>query len=394
MNNLKNKNILFLTHDFSSFQKSQIESVAKSFSKVYVMVRFKPISYLSYIFPTNILKHHRKTNQIDINELPDNIYIYTVPIFYLPTDRGYKKLGNKHYKKVLKIIYSENLNFDIIHAHYFWSSGYVGYRLKKYLKKPLVITGHGYDVYEIPFKNNSWSKRISKVLKYADVIFTNCKKNKSYISKLGDYNNIIINPIGVNDSLFFPEDKNNCRTKLNLPINKFLIICIAFFVPVKGHKYLIKSINEILKYRKDILCIFVGGGELKNDLKKRIRYYKLNNFIKLVDKIPHSSISQWINSSDIFVLPSLNEGMPDSMFEAMACGKPFIGTQVGGIPEVIDEKLGLLAQPGNYKDLSDKIICSIDKNWDPKYINHVSKNYTVNRNRDLTIKCYKNILGS
>ncbi len=393
MSNLSDKNILFLTHEYFTFQKKQIESVSKYFNKVYVLVRFKPLSYLSYIIPVNRLKHSRKNRQIDTSNKPENIHIITVPLYYLPTDAGYKKLGIKHFNKVKKIIKRYNVEFDIIHAHYTYSAGFVGYMLKKFYNKPVVITGHGYDVYQQPFKSKEWRKKIATTLSYADRIFTNSIKNKKLIEKIGVNTKIEISPIGVNDELFFPVNTLECRKKLNLPNEKKILVSVGSFVEVKGQKYLIDAIKEILKYRNDILCILVGGGRLERNLRKRIKNFGLSKYIRLIDRQKQSDIPLWINSSDIFVLPSLNEGMPDSMFEALACGKPFVGTKVGGIPEVINNKIGLLAEPGSVQDLTEKIMEALNKEWDNSYINEFSQQYTTKRNSVKVSQSYQNLLG-
>ena len=392
MSDLRKKNILFLTHDYFSFQKKQIESVSKYFNKVYVLVRFKPLSYLSYIIPVNRLKHSRKNRQIDTSNKPENINIITVPLYYWPTDAGYKKLGMKHYNKTKKIIKRYDIEFDIIHAHYTYSAGFVGYMLKKIYKTPLVITGHGYDVYQLPFKNNEWREKITTILRYADRIFTNSIRNKSLIKKIGVNTKIQISPTGVNDELFFPVNTLECRKKLNLPNEKKILVSVGSFVEVKGQKYLIDAIKEILIYRNDILCILVGGGRLERDLRKRIKKLGLSKYIKLIDKQKQHKIPLWINSSDIFVLPSLNEGMPDSMFEALACGKPFVGTKVGGIPEVINNEIGLLVEPGSVQDLTEKIMEALNKEWDNSYINEFSQQYTTKRNSVKVSQSYRDLL--
>ena len=392
MSDLRNKNILFLTHDYFTFQKKQIESVSKYFNKVYVLVRFKPVSYLSYIIPINRLKHSRKNRQIDTSNKPENIHIITVPLYYLPTDAGYKKLGMKHFNKVKKIIKRYNVEFDIIHAHYTYSAGFVGYMLKIFYNKPVVITGHGYDVYQQPFKSKEWRKKIATTLSYADRIFTNSIKNKKLIEKIGVNTKIEISPIGVNDELFFPVNTLECRKKLNLPNEKKILVSVGSFVEVKGQKYLIDAVKEILKYRNDILCILVGGGRLKRNLRKRIKKLGLSKYIKLIDKQKQHKIPLWINSSDIFVLPSLNEGMPDSMFEALACGKPFVGTKVGGIPEVINNEIGLLVEPGSVQDLTEKIMEALNKEWDNSYINEFSQQYTTKRNSVKVSQSYRDLL--
>jgi len=392
LSDLRNKNILFLTHDYFTFQKKQIESVSKYFNKVYVLVRFKPVSYLSYIIPINRLKHSRKNRQIDTSNKPENIHIITVPLYYLPTDAGYKKLGMKHFNKVKKIIKRYNVEFDIIHAHFTYSAGFVGHMLKKIYNTPLVLTGHGYDIYEMPFRSKEWNEKITTILKNADKIFTNSTRNKRLIKKLGVNTKIEISPIGVNDDLFFPANTQECRNKLNLPNDKKILVSIGSFVKVKGQKYLIDAIKEILKYRNDILCILVGGGRLERNLRKRIKNLGLSKYIKLIDKQKQSKIPLWINSSNIFVLPSLNEGMPDSMFEALACGKPFVGTKVGGVPEVINNKIGLLAEPGSAQDLSEKIMEAFNKDWDAHYISRLSQKYTTKRNSEKVSQSYQDLL--
>jgi glycosyltransferase involved in cell wall biosynthesis len=87
------------------------------------------------------------------------------------------------------------------------------------------------------------------------------------------------------------------------------------------------------------------------------------------------------------VLPSLNEGNPTVMFECLGCGKPFIGTRVGGIPEIItSENYGLLCDPAKSVDLADNILLALAKEWDKGKI----REYAEQFNWDVIVK---NILG-
>lgn len=83
-----------------------------------------------------------------------------------------------------------------------------------------------------------------------------------------------------------------------------------------------------------------------------------------------------MNACDVFVLPSLNEGNPTVMFECLGCGKPFVGTKVGGIPEVITSNdYGLLVKPGNSQDLAKKIGFALNKIWDEDHIRNYAEQY-------------------
>lgn len=76
-----------------------------------------------------------------------------------------------------------------------------------------------------------------------------------------------------------------------------------------------------------------------------------------------------MNACDVFILPSLSEGNPTVMFECLGCGKPFVGTKVGGIPEIINsEDYSLLCEPANPKELAEKILIALDKGWDNEKI--------------------------
>ncbi len=84
---------------------------------------------------------------------------------------------------------------------------------------------------------------------------------------------------------------------------------------------------------------------------------------------PHNEIPLWMNACDLFVLPSLNEGNPTVMFEALGCGKPFVGTTVGGVPEVItSDAYGLLVEPADPGNLAENILVALDREWDQEAI--------------------------
>jgi glycosyltransferase involved in cell wall biosynthesis len=83
-----------------------------------------------------------------------------------------------------------------------------------------------------------------------------------------------------------------------------------------------------------------------------------------------------MNACDIFVLPSLNESFGVVNIEALACGKPVVASNVGGIPEIlIDDAYGLLCEPGNPADLSKKIIQALNTDWDSQAIREYARHF-------------------
>jgi len=86
-----------------------------------------------------------------------------------------------------------------------------------------------------------------------------------------------------------------------------------------------------------------------------------------------------MNASDIFVLPSLAEGFPTVIHEALACGKPVIGTRVGGVPEALtNREVGILVNPRDSVALADAILNALKKKWKPEIIINYAKQYSWN----------------
>jgi len=107
------------------------------------------------------------------------------------------------------------------------------------------------------------------------------------------------------------------------------------------------------KYR-DIKLLVLGEGKDKNKLEVQIRDFNLEKNIFLLGR--KENVSDHLNASDVFVMPSLWEGLPLALLEAMICGLPVVATNVGGVPEVItDGKNGFLVEPKNSLILAKKI---------------------------------------
>ena len=136
-----------------------------------------------------------------------------------------------------------------------------------------------------------------------------------------------------------------------------LIGTIANLYPTKGIKYLIKAAGIITNrssLTSNLLFIVIGEGTERPKLKALIRKHNLKNNFLLLGHIPDAS--QYLKAFDIFVLPSVKEGLPYVILEATACGVPIVATRVGGVPEIIeDNQNGLLAEPKNSQELAEKI---------------------------------------
>jgi len=390
---LKNTKILILAPHYNYFIKGQIEAISKFVSEITVIVCYNPVSIISRILPIHYLKSFQKRNLINTKALPKNVRIFKRSVFYLPVNFSYKKLGIKQYKKIEKIINKKKISFDVIHAHFLWSSGFVGSKLKITASKPLIITAHGFDVYSLPERDWWWSNTITKIAKAADKIITVSQRNKRILQTMTNSENISIVPNGFDEQLHHPQEVSSLRKKLKLPSDKKIILTIGNLSKIKGHEVLIDALLLLKMKREDFICILIGDGPIFNQLSRKIKKLGLSSEIILKGYVPYSEVPEWYNVCDIFVLPSLDEGNPTVMFEALGNGKPFIGTNVGGIPEIIkSDKIGLLTTPSNSSELFKIIEDALEIEWDNDFISNYALKYSWDSSAEKLRSEYTNVL--
>lgn len=216
-------------------------------------------------------------------------------------------------------------------------------------------------------------------LRRADAIFLVSQLQKDLIQEY--YPELIykvfIIPNGFDQSTFYPKDQRRSGGSLRLPTNKKILLTVGSLLEVKGHCYLIKALEMVKSKRKDVLCTIIGTGYLKQKLSDQIMQLGLEKDIILIGGKPHNEIPIWMNACDLFVLPSLNEGNPTVMFEALGCGKPFVGTRVGGVPEIItSDAYGLLVEPADPEALAKMILEALEREWNQEAIFQYAERFT------------------
>ncbi len=389
----KEKTLLIVSQNYATFVKDQVECLAPFFRHIHVLAVTRPIAEISNFLPIQSLKPFRKKCKINLEGLPENVTVFSTPLNYFPLKIWYKNVGDLHLQVARRLIAKHDIHFDIIHCHFAYSSGYVGEKLKEKFSVPLIITAHGFDVYDLPFRDAFWKKRIRQTLESADRIITVSKKNKACIRRLKVKTPVDLIPNGFQEELFYPMDKMEARIELGLSEHKKIIVTVGNLITIKGHNYLIDALVSLLSQGEKPLCYIIGSGGLKTKLKQQIKKLGLQETVFLVGALRHDEIVTWLNAADLFVLPSLNEGNPTVLFEALACGCPFVGADVGGVSEIIvDDKLGYLFQPGNVKDMTEVLGGALARVWESEVILEKAQNYSWGRLAEEIIKCHRKIL--
>jgi glycosyltransferase involved in cell wall biosynthesis len=250
-------------------------------------------------------------------------------------------------------------NFDIIHTHNS-KAGFLGRLAGKINGKVKIIhTVHGFSFHE----KEKWYKRymflfLEKLAaSWADhLIFISSpliewakKENliKQNYSKI--YSGIELDKFDTN------KNKKELKQKFNISSNAFVVGEVAKLWDGKGHITILKAAKLLKNKITDLKILFVGEGNLRPILEKKIKEYDLENIVEITGFM--NDVTEITSVMDIALLISDFEGMGRVILEAMACKIPVIGTKVGGIVDLIqNEKTGLLISPNNPKILADKIL--------------------------------------
>jgi glycosyltransferase involved in cell wall biosynthesis len=135
---------------------------------------------------------------------------------------------------------------------------------------------------------------------------------------------------------------------------KTVLFTARRLVEKNGLEYLILAMPDIVAHH-DADLVIAGDGPHKRQLQKLVAHHNLQNDVSFIGAVPHSKLPQLIVASDIVVIPSLMEASSLFLIESMACKRPIVATNVGGIPEILNEGCGVLVPPRDTLALSQAI---------------------------------------
>lgn len=150
-------------------------------------------------------------------------------------------------------------------------------------------------------------------------------------------------------------DLRKCIPKTSYTLNSHInIIHIGSFKKAKNHDGIIESFKMIHNKEPNTVLTLIGAGEMEETIRKKVSEYGLTDCVEFVGT--KSDVFTYLNEADIFVLPSLWEGMPITLIEAMGTGLPIVATKVGGIPSMIEDNVsGILVGVDN-KEIADAVL--------------------------------------
>lgn len=252
--------------------------------------------------------------------------------------------------------------FNIIHTHSNAALGTLGVFIGKILRKKVIVkiaTAGTIPKLKKIFPGNI----LLYILKKADIVISISQEITKELQSINLPDFKIKNiPNGVDTEQFFPlshEENIQLKEKLNLHMKKPLVLFAGRLVYRKGVDILLKAWKNVILECTNMSLLIAGSGSHQHDsVEKELKQYvKENNLQSSVSFLGTvENISEYLQVSDIFVLPSRKEGMPNVILEAMSCGLAVIATNIGGITDLISNKNGLLCPRDNPAVISEKIL--------------------------------------
>jgi L-malate glycosyltransferase len=192
-----------------------------------------------------------------------------------------------------------------------------------------------------------WCQRIIAVSQHtADVIV-----RVEGISK----DKVLVVPNGVDLQRFSPRSLSEARANWRVEEHAFVVGSVGRLSPEKGHRYLLEALAIAKKSIPSLVCLIAGDGPLRSQLERQARELGLRDVCRFLGEV--SQIETVFAALDVTVLPSLFEGMPNAVLEAMAMGCPVVATAVGGSTELLSQgETGLLVPPADPGALAGAIV--------------------------------------
>jgi glycosyltransferase involved in cell wall biosynthesis len=231
--------------------------------------------------------------------------------------------------------------------------------LNKFMKLPFFVKVHGTDVNEntqFPARTRLMTKWLNK----AKTIFCASQALADILNRQGiDEQKLSVNYNGVNPNVFYP-----IKEKPHLQHFVF----VGSLIATKGCNELLSAFIQAKQKFPGMELDIVGEGPMKSILAEKINQHGLVNCVRLRGSVPLPKVAEYIRQANVLVLPSYREGVPNVLLESFASGTPVISTRVGGIPEVINEDVGILVDAKSDLQLASAMEKSLNMAWSAEAI--------------------------
>ncbi|MGA1823663.1 MAG: glycosyltransferase family 4 protein [bacterium] len=234
-----------------------------------------------------------------------------------------------------------------------------------------------------------WVERVTSLITHRIICLTQGEKKDIIRLRIAPESKIFVCPSGIDIEALkrkiSPTLSAQWRRRLGISKKDILIGTVGRLVKIKGHIFLLKAFHGLLATNPDILLCFLGSGPLDNELMSKAKEWGINDRVRFIPWQPDPR--PLLSLLDIFVFPSLNEGMGRALVEAMAMKKPAIATRISGIPDLVHDGInGLLVPPAESRALGEAILWMLERPDDRQRMGRAGERIADNYSIDIMLK--------
>lgn len=252
---------------------------------------------------------------------------------------------------------------DVILAYHIYPEANAAVRVAGRLGIPAIAGAVGSDICDLPGPIVRLLTR--RTLDAAALVLTKSDHLRSQVLELGvppSKVRAILN--GCDEGTFRPQHRRAARSKLGIADDTPLVAFTGNLVPVKGLQYLIEAAANLIESGRKITVVLIGNGPQESALRALCSRKKISAHVLFAGNCPPARVAEWLAASDVFCLPSLSEGCPNVVLEALSCGRPVVASAVGGVPELVNASCGILVPPRSPVRLADALNVALNRHWD------------------------------
>lgn len=252
---------------------------------------------------------------------------------------------------------------DIVFSFFIYPDGYAAMKVAQALGVPVAAMSIGSDINRIEDRITAHHTRA--VLREADLLLTVSEDLRRKAVSLGadpDKCRSVIN--GCDLSVFHVRDQAAARKKVGIDPDAEAVVYVGRMDLRKGLRELVEAAARIHQWRGGMHVYLVGEGPDIPAIQSAIAANNAARFIHLRPSCGFDDVAIWMAAANVVTLPSYMEGCPNAVLEALACGRPVVATNVGGIPEIMNDTCGRLVPPRDAQALGIALESALDTHWD------------------------------
>lgn len=256
-----------------------------------------------------------------------------------------------------------SLRPDLVLAYWVYPEGLAAVRVAHQMGIPAVVGAVGSDLRAIA--EPMTRRGVQAALREADYVVTVSRNLREIAVRLGAApERVRAIPNGCDGEVFRPGERKAARAELGVAATSRLVLFVGRLTPVKGVRELLAAMAAAAPGSPALELTLIGEGPLETELRERARSAALAPRVRFAGRCEPHEVARWLAAADVLCLPSRSEGCPNSVLEALRCGRPVVASAVGGIPELVDGTCGRLTPVGDAAAIAAAIVEVVGREWD------------------------------